>query len=180
VHTIGGSRIGYVMRRITTNFISVEAADGHPTWQFVDRKFEDDLVLPADFKPDPNSNNERATRTETTDTLTVVREIKIPVYDKVKGALLYDICKEENGRKNNTRQWILDNFTELTQLVTDQSGNSSIQFKEGIDFAFRFEGLNENRVMYASVKGVNLTPQKKNLFQQAMDLLFGTGKVVVE
>jgi len=83
---------------------------------------------------------------------------------------------EENPRKNQALQHILDNSP--TTALYDIIG-STRKLKETLGFNFSFSGTAPNRVLTVSFNGVSLTTTQKNTIQAALNTKFGTGKVTV-
>lgn len=87
----------------------------------------------------------------------------------------YALLTEENPRKNNALQTILDNgSTSLSDIV----GSNKVM-KKGINFIFTYSGTAPNRVLTVSFTGVTLTNQQKNSAQTFLNNKFGAGKVVL-
>ena len=88
---------------------------------------------------------------------------------------VWNSIKEENPRKNNALQHILDNGP--TSLY-DLAGSSKV-LKAGITFNFSWSGTAPNRVLTVSFTGITITPAQKNTAQAFLNNKFGVGKVVV-
>ena len=82
---------------------------------------------------------------------------------------------EENPRKNNAYQLILDNGpTGLSDLI-----NGSRQIKDGITINTSWSGIAPNRVLTITVTGFSLTQNQKNAIQTFLNNRFGVGKVLI-
>ena len=87
----------------------------------------------------------------------------------------YDVCLEENQRKNNALQVALDNGpTGLYDTV-----NSARQLKPTITYNYSWTGVSPNRVLSISFTGITLTTAQKSTIQTAQNTRFGAGKVTV-
>jgi len=83
---------------------------------------------------------------------------------------------EENQRKNNARQTVLDN---APTTIIDTMPDGTKQLKRGISIDFTVTGTAPNRVVTLTVTGINLTNQQKNNIQNFLDNRFGAGKVIL-
>jgi len=83
---------------------------------------------------------------------------------------------EENPRKNQAYQHILDNSptTSLYDIV-----NGTRQLKNGITFSWSWSGTAPNRVLTISYTGITLTTAQKNSIQTFLNTRFGAGKVLI-
>ncbi len=88
----------------------------------------------------------------------------------------YNTVLEENPRKNQALQNILDN-SPTTSLYDIVNGNR--QLKQTLLFNFSWSGTAPNRVLTVSFTGITLTTNQKNTLQSALNTKFGTGKVVL-
>ncbi len=87
----------------------------------------------------------------------------------------YSILMDENPRKNQAIQHILDNGP---ATLYDIVGSNRVA-KLGINLNFSWSGVAPNRVLTINIVGVTLTNQQKNTAQNALNAKFGTGKVVL-
>jgi hypothetical protein len=88
---------------------------------------------------------------------------------------VWDTLKEENPRKNNALQHILDNGpTSLFDVV-----GTSRMLKQGITFNFSWSGTAPNRVLTVSFTGVTITTAQRNTAQTFLNNKFGVGKVIL-
>jgi hypothetical protein len=75
---------------------------------------------------------------------------------------------------------------DLTEIFTDPSGTTYIDFKRGIRFHWWWTGDGENRVLNVQfvkddddLEPINLPPPRKSAIQNWCNTNFGTGKVVI-
>src|SRR4030095_8644469 len=82
---------------------------------------------------------------------------------------------EENPRKNNAHQYVLDNSptTALYDVI-----DGSRHLKKNITFNFTWSGTAPNRVLTISYTGISLTSNQKNTIQTFLDSRF-SGKVLI-
>ena len=92
---------------------------------------------------------------------------------------IHNVVSEENQRKNNALQTILDNApTQLQdQLYTVQGAGRVL--KKGIDYVFDITGTPPNRVVNVTFNGVTLTSQQKTAAQTFLNNRFGANKVII-
>lgn len=92
-----------------------------------------------------------------------------------------DIALEENQRKNNAIQNILDNVPTSLQdkLYTLMQDGITRIIKKGVSITFTLTGTAPNRVLNLTITGATLTNAQKNNAQTFLDNRFGTGKVVI-
>jgi len=83
---------------------------------------------------------------------------------------------EENRRKNNALQHILDNSptTALYDII-----NGARQLKTSLGLNFSWSGTAPDRVLTISFTGITLTTNQKNTVQTFLNTRFGTGKVLI-
>ncbi|MBX4189789.1 hypothetical protein KW791_00605 [Candidatus Parcubacteria bacterium] len=86
----------------------------------------------------------------------------------------YSTVSDENVRKNKLYGRFLG-VSDLTQ--TDASGN--VNFKNGVDVSFSWDGTDYARILSASITGYNLSGANKNSVQDWCDSTFGFGKVAI-
>lgn len=84
---------------------------------------------------------------------------------------------EENPRKNNALQHVLDNSP--VAALFDTTAEGARVLKNNITFNFSFSGTAPNRVLTISFSGISLTTNQKNTIQSALNTRFGSGKVLV-
>lgn len=84
--------------------------------------------------------------------------------------------QEENSRKNNAYQLILDH---APASMLDTLPNGTTQLKKGIDIIHTVQGTAPNRTFTLTVTGVTLTANQINTAQNFLDNRFGAGKVTV-
>lgn len=88
---------------------------------------------------------------------------------------VYTNVKEENTRKNQSLQTLVDNMIELANTNPD----GSKVLKDGITFNWSWSGTPPNTVLTISFDGVTLSPSKKNTAQTYLNNKFGAGKVII-
>lgn len=92
---------------------------------------------------------------------------------------IHSVVSEENQRKNNALQNIIDNApTQLQDQLFTVQNNGRI-LKKGVEYVFDITGTPPNRVVNVTFTGVTLTPQQKTAAQNFLNNRFGTGKVVI-
>lgn len=89
----------------------------------------------------------------------------------------FDVVKEENVRKNNGLDTILQNAP--TSLFDIDAESGSRVFKRGITVNWTWTGTAPNRNIAISITGITLTTQQKNNLKTFLDNRFGVGKVVL-
>lgn len=87
----------------------------------------------------------------------------------------YNTMLDENQRKNNTLQHLIDNAA--AQLSA--TGTAGGTLKNGITYNFSYTGTAPNRVLNISFTGITLTTAQKNALQTAANNKFGVNKVVI-
>lgn len=87
----------------------------------------------------------------------------------------FNIVMDENPRKNNAYQHLIDTFP--AQLSS--TGAAGGKLKDGITFNFSLSGTAPNRVLTISYTGITLTAPQKTAIQTALNNRFGSGKVVI-
>lgn len=88
---------------------------------------------------------------------------------------VWDSVMDENPRKNNTLQHILDNGP---NTLYDLQGTSRI-LKQTVNYNFSWSGTAPNRILTVSFTGVTLTNTQKNSIQTFLNTKFGTNKVII-
>jgi len=88
---------------------------------------------------------------------------------------VWNALKEENPRKNNALQHILDNGP---AGLSDIVGSTKI-LKQGITYNFSYSGIAPNRVLTVSFTGITITPAQKTTAQTFLNNKFGVGKVIL-
>ncbi len=101
---------------------------------------------------------------------------KCPAHSSLSDSQVYSIVLEENPRKNQALQNILDN-SPTTSLYDIVSGNR--QLKQTLGFNFSWSGTAPNRVLTVSFTGISLTTNQKNTLQTFLNTKFGVGKVLI-
>lgn len=89
---------------------------------------------------------------------------------------LFNILFEENGRKNESWQMILDNAPS-TIYEFDVEGTKI--FKTGIVVSWSFTGTPPNRVLTLTITGISLTGAQKNSIQTKLDQRFGISNIII-
>jgi len=119
-----------------------------------------------------------STKPESSRTHTLNRFVKVCSFHQVLATDTdrWNAVFEENPRKNQSLQAILDN-SPTTSLYDIVNGNR--QLKASIGFNFSWSGTAPNRVLTISFTGITLTTQQKNTIQSALNTRFGVGKVVL-
>jgi len=83
---------------------------------------------------------------------------------------------EENPRKNNALQTILNNSptTALYDII-----NGARQLKQSLGLNFSWSGTAPDRVLTLNITGISLTTNQKNQIQTFLNNRFGVGKVLI-
>lgn len=96
---------------------------------------------------------------------------------------LLSVVLEENGRKNNSIQAIVDAFPSLLSTTGAAGGGLKTFDVNGdrnvISVNFAWSGTAPNRVLTLTPVGFTLTTSQKNAAQNKANQLFGVGKVVI-
>jgi hypothetical protein len=130
----------------------------------------DHCVCVVEYQWDTTTNEN--TRIHTYSTHINVCPDHSPLGQNVNG---YNAMLEENQRKNNNLQTMIDNAA--AQLSS--TGSAGGQLKNGITYNISYTGTAPNRVLNVSFSGITLTTAQKNALQNAANTKFGTGKVVI-
>ena len=94
---------------------------------------------------------------------------------------LLDTLNSENQRKNITKEWVLQNIPDVKRTIVDQTtGDSTEDFKSGMEFEWSFTGKGKNRILHAGIKGKALSELEKTSIQDYGNSEFGTNKVMVD
>ena len=102
---------------------------------------------------------------------------KCPAHSSLSDSTVYSTVLEENPRKNQALQNILDNSP--TTALFDTLANGNRVLKPALGFNFTFSGTAPNRVLTVSFIGITLTTNQKNTLQSALNTRFGSGKVLI-
>ena len=111
---------------------------------------------------------------------------KCPVHQSVADADLYGVLYSnvdgENKRKNQILRILLgyEGLDFGLQEMKKQDGkDAGFGLKDGIEYAWSFDGVGSNRVLRVEVKGSNLTQTQKDSIKVLCDTKFGSGKVEI-
>jgi hypothetical protein len=88
----------------------------------------------------------------------------------------YNVLTEENPRKNNGLQLVIDNAPLAFVNVDPVSGVKTL--KDGLNLSFTVAGTQPNRVFTLIFTGTTLTQAQKDGVQSRLDTRFGAGKVI--
>ena len=89
---------------------------------------------------------------------------------------VWDSILDENPRKNNAYQLVLDNGpTTLYDIL-----NGFRQPKPGINITWSWSGTVPNRVLTLNVVGLTLSNAQKSVIRTALNTRFGTGRVTLQ
>lgn len=89
----------------------------------------------------------------------------------------YNTVVEENQRKNNTLQVVVDNAP--STLYDLQPDGTTRVLKKGITYNWSITGTAPNRTLSVSFTGITLTTAQKNAIQTFLNNRFGVGKVII-
>lgn len=88
----------------------------------------------------------------------------------------YNSITEENPRKNNARQHIIDN---APVAFVDTNATTGLKtLKPGLSIDFSVAGTPPNRIFTMIFRGVTLTQAQINNVQTKLDSRFGAGRVI--
>ena len=103
---------------------------------------------------------------------------KCPQHTALSNNTAYSTVLDENPRKNQAHQFVLDNGPSLLYDVV----NGTKQLKPNLSLQYTFSGVAPNRVLTIAFNDSNgnvLTTQQKNAIQPLLNTRFGVGKVVI-
>lgn len=90
---------------------------------------------------------------------------------------VYNTLKDENPRKNKGHQALMDAGPAGMFDLDAESGQKIL--KKGITLNWEWGGIPPNRVITFTLKGITLTTNQKNMAQNQLNIMFGTGKAVL-
>ena len=100
---------------------------------------------------------------------------KCPVHSSLSDSEAFAAVTDENPRKNNSLQSVLDNGP---ATLYDVNADGARILKPNLAYNFSFSGTPPDRVLTINFSGITLTTPQKNAIQNFLNSRFG-GKVVL-
>lgn len=87
----------------------------------------------------------------------------------------FNVLMDENPRKNQAHQHILDNGPSTLYDIVD----GTKRLKNGMAINWSWTGTSPNRVLTLTVTGITLNSTQKTAIQSVLNTKFGAGKVLL-
>lgn len=111
---------------------------------------------------------------------TPLNTIKCPAHTSLTThTQVFNVLTEENPRKNQILQEILDNAPNTNWYDIDTGSGGTRVLKQNINFRWVWSGTAPNRIITVFFDGITLTTTQRNNLQTRLDNRFGVGKATI-